>query len=97
MAHRNNSDSTACHHVIYLLESQLRSAEDLRQRLEASATSPDEHAVVVQGLSRALLDDAVATAGAVATLRDELTGQNRNSAGSYRARKRDTAGRDSRS
>lgn len=91
MAHRDNSGLTACYHVITMLEAQLRSAHDLRQRLESTGTSPDYHTHVVTGLCRSLLDDAVSTAQAVASLREEICGQRSNSAVRFRARKPDTA------
>jgi hypothetical protein len=90
MAYRDNSGLTACYHVISMLEAQLRSAHDLRERLETQGTSTEHHAHILKGLCSALLDEAVGTAQAVAMLRDEICNQRYNSAGFIRARKPDT-------
>ena len=91
MAYRDNSGLTACYHVISTLEAQLRSAHDLRERLEAPVISAEQHANILKGLCGTLLDEAVATAQAVAMLREQVCGQRQNSAAFVRARKPDTA------
>ena len=90
MAHRDNSGLTACYHVISMLEAQLRSAHDLRERLETPGTSIGRHAHILKSLCSALLDDAVGTAQAIATLRDEVCDERHNSAGYASGRKPDT-------
>jgi len=85
MAYRDTSGVGACYHVITMLEAQLQSAQDLLQHLEGHGTPPDHHAHIVQGLCSSLHDDAVATAQAVAMLKDTVCGHSRNSAGFVRA------------
>jgi hypothetical protein len=90
MAYRDTSGVGACYHVITMLEAQLRSAHKLLQHLEGQGAPPDHRTHVVNGLCSSLLDDAVATAQAVAMLKDTLCGQSRYSAGFVDALKPDT-------
>ena len=87
MAYRDTSGVGACYHVITMLEAQLQSAHDLLQHLEEHGTPPDHHTHIVQGLCSSLHDDAVATAQAVAMLKETVCGHSRNSARSVLALK----------